>query len=97
MKCTVPGTCTSECPARSPVKLRNQKSAMHGEDIHLAEIERQIAATTAKLRELIEQSASYSAAMSEELVGERIDEQAARLEILIKRREELRRARTGES
>jgi len=70
---------------------------MHGEDIHLAEIERQIAATTAKLRELIEQSASYSAAMSEELVGERIDEQAARLEILIKRREELHRARTGES
>jgi hypothetical protein len=69
---------------------------MHGEDIHLAEIERQIAATTAKLRELIEQSASYSAAISEEFVGQRIDEQAARLEILIGRREELLRARAGE-
>ena len=46
---------------------------MHGEDIHLAEIERQIAATAAKLRELIEQSASHLAAMSEELVGQRFD------------------------
>lgn len=53
---------------------------MHGEDIHLAEIECQIAATAAKLRELIEQSASHVAAMSEELVGQRIDDQAARLE-----------------
>ena len=96
MKCTVPGTCTSEGRARSPVKLRNQKPAMHGEDIHLAEIERQIAATTAKLRELIEQSASYFAAMSEELVGQQIDDQAARLEVLIRRREELLRTRAGE-
>ncbi|MBR0911635.1 hypothetical protein [Bradyrhizobium japonicum] len=70
---------------------------MHDEDIHLTEIERQIATTTATLRELIEQSASYSTAMSEELVGQRIDEQATRLEILIGRREELLRARTGKS
>jgi hypothetical protein len=69
---------------------------MHGEDIHLAEIERQIVATAANLRELIEQAASYSAAISEELVGQRIDDQAARLEILIRRREELLRSRTGE-
>ncbi|QOG21561.1 MULTISPECIES: hypothetical protein [Bradyrhizobium] len=69
---------------------------MHGEDIHLAEIERQIAATTANLRELIEQAASYSAAMNEELVGQRIDDQAARLEMLIRRREELLRSRAGE-
>ncbi|WP_445218329.1 hypothetical protein ACKWRH_42010 [Bradyrhizobium sp. Pa8] len=69
---------------------------MHGEDIHLAEIERQIAATAAKLRELIEQSTSHLAAMSEELVGQRIDDQAARLEILITRREQLLRARSGE-
>jgi hypothetical protein len=69
---------------------------MHGEDIHLAEIERQIAATTASLRELIEQAASYSAAMNEEFVGQRIDDQAARLEMLIRRREELLRSRTGE-
>ncbi|MBR0843536.1 hypothetical protein JQ607_25340 [Bradyrhizobium liaoningense] len=69
---------------------------MHGEDIHLAEIERQIAAIVAKLRELIEQAASYSVAMSEELVGQRIDDQAARLETLIRRREELRRSRAGE-
>ncbi|MCS3899971.1 hypothetical protein M2171_009104 [Bradyrhizobium japonicum USDA 38] len=96
MKCTVPGTCTSECRARSPARLRNQRPAMHGEDIHLAEIECQIAATAAKLRELIEQSASHVAAMSEELVGQRIDDQAARLEILIRRRDELLRARSGE-
>ena len=69
---------------------------MHAEDVHLAEIERQIAATAAKLRELIEQSASHLAAMSEELVGQRIDDQAARLEILIRRRDELLRARSGE-
>ncbi|UPT86717.1 hypothetical protein HAP41_0000041885 [Bradyrhizobium barranii subsp. apii] len=96
MKCTVPGTCTSECRARSPAKHRNQRPAMHAEDVHLAEIERQIAATAAKLRELIEQSASHLAAMSEELVGQRIDDQAARLEILIRRRDELLRARSGE-
>ncbi|MCS3499387.1 hypothetical protein M2207_004610 [Bradyrhizobium japonicum] len=91
----MPGTCTSECRARPPAKLRNQRPAMHGEDIHLAEIECQIAATAAKLRELIEQSASHVVAMSEELVGQRIDDQAARLEILIRRRDELLRARSG--
>jgi hypothetical protein len=69
---------------------------MHGENIHLAEIERQIATAAAKLRELIEQSASHFAAMSEELSGQRIDDQAARLEILIRRREELLRARSDE-
>jgi len=69
---------------------------MHDEDIRLAEIERQIAATTVSLRELIEQAASYSVAMNEELVGQRIDDQAARLEMLIRRREELLRSRAGE-
>jgi len=69
---------------------------MHDEDIRLAEIERQIAATTLSLRELIEQAASYSVAMNEELVGQRIDDQAARLEMLIRRREELLRSRAGE-
>ena len=66
---------------------------MHGDDIHLTEIERQIATTTADLRELNEQAASCSVAMNEELVGQRIDDQAARLEILIRRREELLRSR----
>jgi len=69
---------------------------MHDEDIRLAEIERQIAATTLSLRELIEQAASYSVAMNEELVGQRIDDQAARLEMLIRRREELLRSKAGE-
>ncbi|WFU74885.1 hypothetical protein [Bradyrhizobium sp. CB2312] len=62
---------------------------MHGEDVHVTEIERQIAAAEANLRELIEQGASYSAATGAELVGQRIDDQAARLEVLIRRREEL--------
>ncbi|MCP3395079.1 hypothetical protein NLM27_40765 [Bradyrhizobium sp. CCGB12] len=66
---------------------------MHGDDIHLTEIERQIATTTADLRELNEQAASCSVAMNEELVGQRIDDQVARLEILIRRREELLRSR----
>lgn len=81
-----------------PIARQTPKSKppMHSENIHLAEIERQIAATAAKLRELIEQSASHLAAMSEELVGQRIDDQAARLEILIRRRDELLRARSGE-
>ncbi|QIO32342.1 MULTISPECIES: hypothetical protein [Bradyrhizobium] len=69
---------------------------MPSEDIRLAEIERQIAVTAANLRELIEQAASYSVATSEELVGQRIDDQAARLESLIRRREELLRSRAGE-
>ncbi|MGY4315060.1 hypothetical protein [Bradyrhizobium sp. JR3.5] len=69
---------------------------MHGEDIHLTEIERQIAAAVATLRELIEQAASYSVAVGEELLGKQIDDQAARLEILIRHREVLLRSRTGE-
>ena len=69
---------------------------MHGEDIHLTEIERQIADAVANLRELIEQTASYSVEMGQELLGQRIDDQAARLEILIRRREVLLRSRIGE-
>ncbi|WP_050629780.1 hypothetical protein [Bradyrhizobium viridifuturi] len=69
---------------------------MHGEDIHLTEIERQIAAAAANLRELIEQTASYSVEMGRELLGQRIDDQAARLEILIRHRDGLLRSRTGE-
>ena len=68
---------------------------MHGEDIHLTEIERQIAAAAANLRDLIEQTASYSVEMGRELLGQRIDDQAARLEILIRHRDVLLRSRTG--
>ena len=67
---------------------------MHGEDIHLTEIERQIAAAVTNLRKLIEQAASYSVATGEGLLGERIDDQAARLEILIRHRDVLLRSKT---
>jgi hypothetical protein len=55
----------------------------------IADIDERIAVLKENLRELVEQSASYSGAADEELVSRRIAEQEAELESLTKRRDEL--------
>jgi hypothetical protein len=55
----------------------------------IADIDERIAVLKENLRELVEQSASYSGAADEDLVSRRIAEQEAELESLTKRRDEL--------
>jgi hypothetical protein len=61
---------------------------------NIVEIEERIAILNENLRELVEQSTSYSGAADEDLVSRRIAEQEAELELLTKRREELARTRS---
>ena len=63
----------------------------------LAEIEERIAAIRENLTELTEQAAAYSGAAVEELNAQRIADQEARLDTLIRRRDELleRKPRPG--
>jgi hypothetical protein len=63
----------------------------------LAEIEERIAAIRENLTELTEQAAAYSGAAVEELNAQRIADQEARLDPLIRRRDELleRKPRPG--
>ena len=60
----------------------------------IADIDERIAILKENLRELVEQSASYSGAADEDLVSQRIAEQEAELDLLTKRRDELSRARS---
>jgi hypothetical protein len=55
----------------------------------VSEIDEQIAAARENIRELIEQAAAYSGAAAEELVAQRVNDQEALLQFLIKRRVEL--------
>jgi hypothetical protein len=57
--------------------------------LNLAEIEQRIAAIRENLIELEEQAAAYSGAAVEELNAQRIADQAAHLELLLKQRDEL--------
>jgi hypothetical protein len=57
--------------------------------MNIADIDERIAIVKDNLRELVEQSASYSGAGDEELVSRRIAEQEEELEMLKKRRDEL--------
>jgi hypothetical protein len=59
--------------------------------LDLAEIDQRIATTRDNLRELVEQAAAYSGAADDELMSERIAEQEAQLELLMKQREEISR------
>jgi hypothetical protein len=61
---------------------------------NIVEIEERIAILKENLRELVEQSTSYSGAADEDLVSRRIAEQEAELELLTKRRDELARTRS---
>jgi hypothetical protein len=60
---------------------------------NIADIDERIAILKENLRELVEQSASYSGAADEDLVSRRIAEQEAELELLTKRRDELSQPR----
>jgi hypothetical protein len=55
----------------------------------VTELDERIAIVRNNLRELVEQAASLSGASDEELMSRRITEQEARLQLLIKQREEL--------
>jgi hypothetical protein len=57
--------------------------------LNISEIDERIAILKENLRELVEQSASYSGAADEDLVSRRIAEQEAELEQLTRRRDEL--------
>jgi hypothetical protein len=56
---------------------------------NIADIDERIAIVKDNLRELVEQSASYSGAGDDELVSRRIAEQEEELEMLKNRRDEL--------
>lgn len=57
--------------------------------LNIVEIDARIAILKDNLRELVEQSASYSGAADDDLMSRRIAEQEAELELLTKRRDEL--------
>lgn len=59
---------------------------------NIADLDERIAILRENLRELVEQSASYSGAGDEDLVSRRIAEHEAELELLTKRRDELSRS-----
>ncbi|HEX9169521.1 MAG TPA: hypothetical protein VF886_11450 [Roseiarcus sp.] len=60
--------------------------------MNIADIDERIAILKENLRELVEQSASYSGAADDDLISRRIADQEAELELLAKRREELSKA-----
>jgi hypothetical protein len=62
--------------------------------MNIADIDERIAIVKENLRELVEQSASYSGAADEDLMSQRIAEQEAELEMLKNRRDELSQARS---
>jgi hypothetical protein len=55
----------------------------------LAELDDRIAIARENLRELVEQAAAYSGAANEDLMSQRIADQEALLDRLVKRRDEL--------
>ncbi len=57
----------------------------------LAELDQQIAVVRANLRELVEQAAAFSGAADEARMADRIANQEARLDALLKEREALTR------
>ncbi len=59
--------------------------------LNISDIDERIAILKQNLRELIEQSASFSGAADDDLASRRIAEQEAELELLTKRRDELSR------
>jgi hypothetical protein len=62
--------------------------------LNIVEIDARIAILKDNLRELVEQSASYSGAADDDLMSRRIAEQDAELELLTKRRDELSQTRS---
>ena len=59
------------------------------DDDRITELDQRIAILRDNLRELVEQAAGYSGAANEALYADRISDQEARLEALLKEREAL--------
>ena len=72
-------------PAFSP----NRFEVLMADQVTLAEIERRIQIVEDNLRELVEQAAAYSGAADEERNADRIADQQAKLDALLKEREAL--------
>ena len=75
--------------AKKAVAPRKTKAAVPTGVLETTELDNRIAILRDNLRELVEQAASYSGASDEERMSERIAEQEAKLELLMKQREEL--------
>ncbi len=75
--------------AKKAVAPRKTKAAVATGQLTTTELDNRIAILRDNLRELVEQAASYSGASDEERMSERIAEQEAKLELLMKQREEL--------
>src|SRR5258708_39927879 len=76
--------------AKKAVAPRTTKAAAVATGLlETTELDNRIAILRDNLRELVEQAASYSGASDEERMSERIAEQEAKLELLMKQREEL--------
>ena len=75
--------------AKKAVAPRKTKAAVATGLLTTTELDNRIAILRDNLRGLVEQAASYSGASDEERMSERIAEQEAKLELLMKQREEL--------
>lgn len=75
--------------AKKAVAPRKAKAAVPTGVLETTELDNRIAILRDNLRGLVEQAASYSGASDEERMSERIAEQEAKLELLMKQREEL--------
>jgi hypothetical protein len=76
---------------RKPKAVRKKATSKPQASPATTELDQRIAIVRNNLRELSEQAAAYSGASSEELVAERIAQQEAKLQLLLKEREALAR------
>ncbi len=75
--------------AKKALATRKPKAAVAAGANTTTELDDRIAIVRTNLRELVEQASSYSGASDEERMSQRIAEQEAKLELLMKQREEL--------
>jgi hypothetical protein len=73
--------------AKKALATRKPKTVVAAGASMTTELDDRIAIVRTNLRELVEQATSYSGASDEERMSERIAEQEAKLELLIKQRE----------
>ena len=73
--------------AKKALATRKPKAVVAAAATTTTELDERIAIVRTNLRELVEQATSYSGASDEERMSERIAEQEAKLELLIKQRE----------
>jgi hypothetical protein len=72
-----------------PASFPHQLEASMADQAALADIERRIQVVEDNLRQLVEQAAAYSGAADEERNADRIADQQAKLDALLKEREAL--------